>query len=179
MLKKSEKPLHEGTKHCKLSATVHLYNLKCIGGISNNSFSSLLEFIIQLLPTCNNTLPANTYEEKKFLREYIYIYNPVCYNVLFFRQAVKGGTPPTRVKSYIKTHMRKDGSYPNDIVKERCVYYSPFIYCFTYMCDNLFTMRIYLTHQHLIQHAGKDGRANSNRPCRIVKCNTRNNTLET
>jgi hypothetical protein len=63
------------------------------------------------------------------------VYINMCYNVLFFWQTVKDVIPPTRVQSYIKSHTRKDGSYPNDIVKERCVCYSPFIYCFTYMCD--------------------------------------------
>jgi hypothetical protein len=108
-----------------------------------------------------------------------FIYINMCYNVLFFWQAVKDGTPPTRAQSYIKTHTRNDGNYPNDIVKERCVCYSPFIYCFTYMCDYLFTMHISLTHQHLIQHAGEDGDANANQLCRIVKHNTRNSALET
>jgi hypothetical protein len=103
----------------------------------------------------------------------------MCYNVLFFWQTVKDGTPPTRAQAYIKTHTKKDGSYPNDIVKERCVCYSSFIYCFTYMCNYLFTMHISLTHQHLILHAGKDGDANANRLCRFVKRNTRNGTLET
>jgi hypothetical protein len=69
MLKKLEKPLHGGTKHSKLSATVHLYNLKCVGGLSNKIFSDFLEFIIQLLPACDDTLPANTYEAKKFLSD--------------------------------------------------------------------------------------------------------------
>jgi hypothetical protein len=46
MLKKSEKPLHGGTKHSKLSAIIHLYNLKCVGELSNKIFSDLLEFII-------------------------------------------------------------------------------------------------------------------------------------
>jgi hypothetical protein len=69
MLKKWEKPLHVGTKHSKLSAIVHLYNLKCIGRLSNKIFSDLLEFIIQLLPACDDTLPANTYEAKKFLSD--------------------------------------------------------------------------------------------------------------
>jgi len=44
LLKTAEKPLHPGTKHSKLSATVHMYNLKCVGGISNKifrTFSSL------------------------------------------------------------------------------------------------------------------------------------------
>jgi len=69
LLKKAEKPLHGGTKHSKLSATIHLYNLKCIGGLSNTIFSTLLEFIIQLLPTSDETLPVNTYEAKKFIRD--------------------------------------------------------------------------------------------------------------
>jgi hypothetical protein len=38
LLKTAEKPLHFGTKHSKLSATVHMYNLKCVGGISNKFF---------------------------------------------------------------------------------------------------------------------------------------------
>jgi hypothetical protein len=67
LLKTAKKPLHLGTKHSKLSATVHMYNLKCVGGISNKIFSDILELINQLLPPCNETLPANTYEAKKFL----------------------------------------------------------------------------------------------------------------
>ena len=35
LLKEAEKPLHEKTKHSKLGAIIHLYHLKCIGGISN------------------------------------------------------------------------------------------------------------------------------------------------
>jgi hypothetical protein len=69
MLKKVEKPLHGGTKHSKLSATVHLYNLKRIGRLSNNVFSALLEFINQLLLTWDDTLLANTYESKKYLSD--------------------------------------------------------------------------------------------------------------
>jgi len=77
---------------------------------------------------------------------YIYIYINMCFDVLFFRQAVKGDTLPTRAKSYITTHTKKNESYPNDIVNERCVCYSHFLYCFTYVCDNLFTINICLTH---------------------------------
>jgi hypothetical protein len=51
LLKDAEKPLHENTRHSKLGAIVHLYNLKCMGGWSNSHFSSLLEFINQLLGT--------------------------------------------------------------------------------------------------------------------------------
>jgi hypothetical protein len=69
MLKKSEKPLHGGTKHSKLSAIVHLYSLKCVGRLSNKIFSDLLEFIIHLLPACDDTLAVNTYKAKKFLSD--------------------------------------------------------------------------------------------------------------
>jgi hypothetical protein len=69
LLKKAKKPLHEGTKHSKLNAIVHLYNLKCVDGLSKNIFSALLEFIIQLLPVSEETLLVNTYEAKKYLRD--------------------------------------------------------------------------------------------------------------
>jgi hypothetical protein len=89
MLKKSEKPLHGGNKHSKLSATVHLYNLKYVGGLSNKIFSDFLEFIIQLLPVCDDTLPTNTYEAKKFLSDIGLGYEkiPACRNdcMLFWK----------------------------------------------------------------------------------------------
>lgn len=47
---------------------------------------------------------------------YVYVF-------LFFMQTITTGTPPTRVQSYIETHKKKDGEYPNDVVKERCVWY--------------------------------------------------------
>jgi len=82
LLKTVEKPLHFGTKHSKLSATVHMYNLKCVGGISNKIFSDILEFINQLLPPCDETLPINTYVAKKFLSSMGLGYEkiPVCRN---------------------------------------------------------------------------------------------------
>ena len=45
LLKKANKPLHGKTKHSKLSATVHLYNLKCLGGVTNMIFLAFLEFV--------------------------------------------------------------------------------------------------------------------------------------
>jgi hypothetical protein len=69
LLEKEDKPLHDKTKHRKLSATVHLYNLKCVGGLSNTIFSSFIELINQLLPVDEVVLPVNTYEAKKFLRD--------------------------------------------------------------------------------------------------------------
>ena len=49
LFKKAEMPLHDRTKHSKLSAIVHLYNLKRVGRLSNTIFLSFLEFINQLL----------------------------------------------------------------------------------------------------------------------------------
>ena len=68
MLKEAEGSLYDRTKNSKLSATVHLYNLKCVGGLSNKIFSSLIEFINQLLPE-DTHMPVNTYEAKKYLRD--------------------------------------------------------------------------------------------------------------
>ena len=45
LLKNLDKPLHGKTRHNKLSATVHLYNLKCLGGVTNTIFSAFLEFV--------------------------------------------------------------------------------------------------------------------------------------
>ena len=45
LLKKANKPLYEKTKHSKLSATIHLYNLKCVGGVTNTIFSTFLKFV--------------------------------------------------------------------------------------------------------------------------------------
>jgi hypothetical protein len=64
-LKEAKKPLHEKTKHNKL----HLYHLKCIGGISNKIFTSQLEFLNQLLPIDGKAMPTNAYEVKMFLKD--------------------------------------------------------------------------------------------------------------
>ncbi|XP_059456599.1 uncharacterized protein LOC132186630 [Corylus avellana] len=67
LLKNADKPLHEKTKHKKLSATVHLYNLKYVGGVSNMIFLSFLNFMNQLLPVDDGALPIDTYEGNKDL----------------------------------------------------------------------------------------------------------------
>jgi len=78
LLKTAKKPLHPGTKYSKLSA----YNLKCVGGISSKIFSDSLELMNQLLPPCDETLPINTYEAKKFLNDMGLGYEkiPACHN---------------------------------------------------------------------------------------------------
>ena len=88
LLKEADTPLYDRTKHSKLSATVHLYNLKCVGGLSNKIFSSLLEFISQLLPE-DTHMPVNTYEAKKYLKDMEFGYEkiPACRNdcMLFWK----------------------------------------------------------------------------------------------
>ncbi|GLT67457.1 hypothetical protein SLA2020_397670 [Shorea laevis] len=69
LLKDANNPLHDNTKHSKLGAIVHLYNMKCMGGWSNTIFTSLLEFINQLLGTDKLFLPNSTYEAKKYMKD--------------------------------------------------------------------------------------------------------------
>jgi hypothetical protein len=69
LLKKQISHFMIKTKHSKLSVVVHSYTLKGVGGLSNTVFSSLLEFINQLLSTVDEALPNNTYEAKRFLRD--------------------------------------------------------------------------------------------------------------
>jgi len=69
LVQDANKPLHDKTQYCKLLAIVHLYNLKYVGGISNTIFTSLLEFINEIVPTDEPTLPKSTYETKIYLRD--------------------------------------------------------------------------------------------------------------
>jgi len=62
----------------------------------------------------------------------------------FFWQSIKDGTP-TRAKAYIKTQKKKDGSYPNDIIRERCVCYSHALYIVLLMCVIKSLLLTYLT----------------------------------
>ena len=69
LLKNSDKSLYRKTRHSKLSATVHLYNLKCLGGVTNTIFLAFLEFVNQLLLDDSEALLDNIYQAKKFLRD--------------------------------------------------------------------------------------------------------------
>jgi hypothetical protein len=63
--------------------------LKCVGGVSNTTFFSFLEFINELLPANDEALPMSTYEAKKFLRHMGLRYEkiPSCHNncMLFWK----------------------------------------------------------------------------------------------
>jgi hypothetical protein len=69
LVQDADKPLQDKTQYSKLSAIVHLYNLKCVGGISNMIFTHLLEFINEIVPTDEPALPKSMYETKKYLRD--------------------------------------------------------------------------------------------------------------
>ena len=87
LLKKDEKPLQVRTKYSKLSAIIHLYNLKCVGRVSNTIFSLFLKFINQLLIANDESLPGSTYEAKKFLRDMGFGYEKIlacCTNCMLF-----------------------------------------------------------------------------------------------
>ncbi|XP_042946110.1 uncharacterized protein LOC122279492 [Carya illinoinensis] len=69
MLKDVDEPLYEGcTKHTKFSDIVRLWNMKCLGGLSNSIFTKLLEFVNELLPP-RASLPKNACEAKKYMNE--------------------------------------------------------------------------------------------------------------
>jgi hypothetical protein len=69
LVQDTDNPLHDKTQYSKLSAIVHLYNLKCVGGFSNTIFTSLLEFINEIVPTDEPALPKSMYGTKKYLRD--------------------------------------------------------------------------------------------------------------
>ncbi|XP_021750185.1 uncharacterized protein LOC110715784 isoform X2 [Chenopodium quinoa] len=67
MLSDSEKPLYLGCKkYTRLSAILRLYNLKAGHGLTDNSFTEILDLIKDMLPN-DNVLPRRTYEAKKML----------------------------------------------------------------------------------------------------------------
>jgi hypothetical protein len=65
----ADKPLYEGcTEYTKFSSIVDLYNLKCMVKWTNNCFTWLLE-ILNKMPPSDASLPKNTYEVKKYMKE--------------------------------------------------------------------------------------------------------------
>ena len=82
LLNDAEKPLYEGcTEYTKFTAIVDLYNLKCMAGWSNTSFTSLLEKLNKMLPP-DASLPKNIYGAKKYMKDLGLGYEkiPVCRN---------------------------------------------------------------------------------------------------
>jgi hypothetical protein len=69
LLKQIEEPLWSGyTKHSIFSELIGLYNLKCEGGWSNDTFTKLLGFLKDIVPS-DAKLPNDAYEAKKFIKD--------------------------------------------------------------------------------------------------------------
>ena len=61
LLEDANQPCYKGCKHfSKLSAIVHLYHMKCLNGWTNKSFTMLLQFLLDFLPS-NAKLPKDCY----------------------------------------------------------------------------------------------------------------------
>ncbi|GJS17291.1 hypothetical protein Tco_0411763 [Tanacetum coccineum] len=55
LLEEYDKELYAGCKYSNLSFTLHLYHIKCIGGISNKTFSMILELVRDAYPHLTTT----------------------------------------------------------------------------------------------------------------------------
>ena len=65
----ANQPCYEGCKHfSKLSVIVHLYHMKCLNGWTNKSFTMLLQFLSDFLPS-NAKLPKDCYEARKINKD--------------------------------------------------------------------------------------------------------------
>ncbi|GKA10169.1 hypothetical protein Tco_0689602 [Tanacetum coccineum] len=68
LLEECDKELYAGCKYSNLSFTLHLYHIKCIGGISNKTFSMILELLRDAFPHLT-ALPSSANEAKKFTKD--------------------------------------------------------------------------------------------------------------
>ena len=69
LLKDANQTCYEGCKYfSKLSAIVHLYHMKCLNGWTNKSFTMLLQFLLDFLPS-NAKLPKDYYEARKIIKD--------------------------------------------------------------------------------------------------------------
>ncbi|GJU24005.1 tetratricopeptide-like helical domain, DYW domain protein [Tanacetum coccineum] len=68
LLEECDKELYAGCKYSNLSFILHLYHIKCIGGISNKTFSMILELLRDAFPHLT-ALPSSAYEAKKFTKD--------------------------------------------------------------------------------------------------------------
>nr|GEU97721.1 tetratricopeptide-like helical domain, DYW domain protein [Tanacetum cinerariifolium] len=68
LLEECDKELYVGCKYSNLSFILHLYHIKCIGGISNKTFSMILELLRDAFPHVM-MLPSSAYEAKKFTKD--------------------------------------------------------------------------------------------------------------
>ncbi|GJZ84556.1 ribose 5-phosphate isomerase A [Tanacetum coccineum] len=67
LLDECDKQLYAGCKYSNLSFTLHLYHIKCFGGISNKTFRMILELLRDAFPHIT-ALPSSSNEAKKFTK---------------------------------------------------------------------------------------------------------------
>ncbi|KAH7842947.1 hypothetical protein Vadar_010954 [Vaccinium darrowii] len=68
LLKDAEQPLYEGcTKYIKLSAILHLYHVKCLKGLTNDTITMIFQAVKDMLPS-DAKLPKDYYEDKKIIK---------------------------------------------------------------------------------------------------------------
>ncbi|GJY66935.1 hypothetical protein Tco_0469173, partial [Tanacetum coccineum] len=68
LLEECDKELYPGCKYSNLSFTLHLYHIKCIGGVSNKTFDMFLELIRDVFPHLTS-LPSSVSEAKKLTKD--------------------------------------------------------------------------------------------------------------
>ena len=69
-LRDANEQLYPGcTKYTKLSAILHLYHIKCLNGVSNKFFEMLLEFLRDVIPSGDTSIPKTMHEAKSYLRD--------------------------------------------------------------------------------------------------------------
>ncbi|GJS73634.1 transposon, En/Spm-like protein [Tanacetum coccineum] len=68
LLEECDKELYPGCKYSNLSFTLHLYHVKCIGGVSNKTFGMFLELIRDVFPHLTS-LPSSVSEAKKLTKD--------------------------------------------------------------------------------------------------------------
>ncbi|XP_074305019.1 uncharacterized protein LOC141639948 [Silene latifolia] len=147
------KPLYPGSTFTRLSGTLKLYSLKAKNGWSDKSFTTLLEFLGQMLPE-GNELPRRTYDAKKILCpmgvDYVKIH--ACRNdcILFRKDYKELDKCPKCGSSRYK--LPKKNSTNSKGVPVKVLWYLPIIPRFKRMFANLKEAR------NLIWHAGGDGR---------------------
>ncbi|XP_071735244.1 uncharacterized protein [Rutidosis leptorrhynchoides] len=68
LLEECDKELYPGCKYSNLSFTLHLYHIKCIGGISDKAFGMLLEPLKSTFPHLTS-IPSSVSEAKKLTKD--------------------------------------------------------------------------------------------------------------
>jgi len=101
---------------------VHLYSMKCINGWSNTSFSMYGQFLNILMPS-DASLPKDTYEVKKYMRDLGLGYEKIlaCRKgcILFWRENEKLDKCTSRKEFYWKDDVTDEDGSTKSLKKSR------------------------------------------------------------